>query len=160
MSENKPESFIQSPRQLIIVVALAIIVPIIVIVLLVNYVTSDPRTGAGSLAMSDEAVEQRIRPVAGFELAAATAPAGAAAGAGDGKALYDAACAACHTTGAANAPKFGDKAAWAPRIATGIDAMLDSVVKGKSAMPPRGGRADAKDADLRAAIEYIVGAAR
>jgi cytochrome c5 len=55
----------------------------------------------------------------------------------------------------AGAPKAGDKAAWAPRIATGIDAMTASVIKGKGAMPPRGGAGNASDADIKAAVEYL-----
>ncbi len=65
------------------------------------------------------------------------------------------ACAACHIAGVAGAPKLGDKAAWAPRLAAGIDGMTASVIKGKGAMPPKGG-SSASDADLRAAVEYMV----
>ncbi len=77
-----------------------------------------------------------------------------------GKALYDTACQVCHAAGVANAPKFGDKAAWAPRIATGIDALTQSVIKGKGAMPPKGTAMAASDADLKAAVAYMVGAAK
>ena len=56
----------------------------------------------------------------------------------DGQKIYQTSCQACHATGAANAPKLGDKEAWAPRIATGIDALLASAIKGKNAMPPKG----------------------
>jgi cytochrome c5 len=80
--------------------------------------------------------------------------------AADGKAVYDKTCVVCHASGVANAPKFGDKSAWAPRIATGKDALLASVVGGKGAMPPRAGAADLKDDDLKAAIEYMTGAAK
>jgi cytochrome c5 len=66
---------------------------------------------------------------------------------------------ACHVAGVAGAPKLGDKAAWAPRIATGIDAMTASVVKGKGAMPPKGG-SSASEAELRAAVEYMTAAAQ
>ncbi len=91
--------------------------------------------------------------------AAATAAPVAAAGGGAGEALYKQACQLCHAAGVANAPKFGDKAAWAPRIATGIDALTQSAIKGKGAMPPKGGSA-ASDADIHAAVEYMVNAAR
>ena len=82
------------------------------------------------------------------------------AAAADGKAVYDKTCVACHASGVANAPKLGDKAAWAPRIATGKDALLASVIKGKGAMPPKAGAADLKDDDLKAAIDYMVSAAK
>jgi cytochrome c5 len=74
----------------------------------------------------------------------------------DGQKIYQTSCQACHATGAANAPKLGDKEAWAPRIATGMDAMLASAIKGKNAMPPKGACASCSDADLKAAIEYMV----
>lgn len=160
MSDAHSESFIKTPKQLLIVVSLALLVPIAVIGLIVSYVT----TGAegDKSAMTAEAIEQRIRPVAGFELASATAPAagGQAAAAAPGKALYDTVCAGCHGAGVAGAPKLGDKAAWAPRIAAGMNTMVTTAIKGKGAMPPRGGRADASDADIKAVVEYMVGAAR
>ena len=74
----------------------------------------------------------------------------------DGKATYDTKCFACHNTGVAGAPKLGDKAAWEPRIASGMDAMLAIAVKGKGAMPPKGTCMDCSDDDLKAAIQYMV----
>jgi len=74
----------------------------------------------------------------------------------DGQKTYQAACFACHATGAAGAPKLGDKAAWKARIATGKDAMYASVIKGKGAMPPKGGRSDLSDADVKAAVDYMI----
>lgn len=89
--------------------------------------------------------------------AVAAAPAG---GKADGKSVYDKACAACHASGAADAPKFGDKAAWEPRIKTGIDSLLKSALGGKGAMPPKGGNASLSDAEVKAAIEHMVAAAK
>jgi cytochrome c5 len=91
--------------------------------------------------------------------AAAPAAAQTVAAAGNGEAVYKQACMACHVAGVAGAPKFGDKAAWAPRIAQGTPQLVQSVLKGKGAMPPRGGSA-ASDADLRAAVDYMVNAAK
>jgi cytochrome c5 len=88
-------------------------------------------------------------------------PAAAAAATSDvGEKIYKQACAACHIAGVAGAPKFGDKTAWAPRIATGMDAMVAAVISGKGIMPPKGGAAGASDADLRAATQYMVNAAQ
>lgn len=70
--------------------------------------------------------------------------------AADGKAVYDKSCAGCH---AAMAPKTGDKAAFAPLITQGVDAVAAVVIKGKGAMPPKGGAAS--DADVKAAVEYM-----
>ena len=80
--------------------------------------------------------------------------------AADGKAVYDKTCALCHASGVANAPKFGDKEAWAPRAAVGKPGLLASVIKGKGAMPPRAGAADLKDDDLQAAVDYMLSAAK
>lgn len=93
-------------------------------------------------------------------LAFGIAAPGGAAFAADGKAVYDKTCVACHATGVANAPKLGDKAAWAPRIATGRDALVAAVIKGKGAMPPKAGAAALGDDDIKAAVDYLVGAAK
>lgn len=88
--------------------------------------------------------------------AVAAAPAAAAANAAvNGKALYDKACFVCHAAGVAGAPKFGDKAAWAPYIAQGIDSMVKIAISGKGAMPPRGG-SSASDEEIHAAVQYMV----
>lgn len=72
-----------------------------------------------------------------------------------GQHLYESACIACHGTGAAGAPELGDKAAWAPYIAAGMENMVTVALHGKGSMPARGGT-EASEADLRAAVEYIV----
>ncbi|MRD48774.1 cytochrome c5 family protein [Caenimonas koreensis] len=97
--------------------------------------------------------------VAAAAPAAAAAPVVAAAGGGAGEALYKQACVACHGAGLAGSPKFGDKAAWAPRIAQGIPVLVTNAIKGKNAMPPKGG-STASDADIKAAVEYMVSAAK
>ena len=91
---------------------------------------------------------------------AAAAEKTAAAGAGDGKAIYEKVCAVCHVAGVAGAPKFADKAAWSPRLAQGIEALHAAVIKGKGAMPPKGGAPQLSEADLRAAVDYMVGAVK
>ncbi len=75
--------------------------------------------------------------------------------AADGEATYNTKCIVCHGSGVAGAPKFGDKAAWAPRIATGMDALLSSAINGKNAMPPKGTCMECSEEDLKAAIEYM-----
>ena len=97
-------------------------------------------------------------PVAAVAAAPAASIKVAAAG-GAGEALYKQVCIACHAQSVAGSPKFGDKAAWAPRIKTGLDMLTTSVIKGKGAMPPKGGSA-ASDADIRSAVEYMVNAAK
>ncbi len=101
----------------------------------------------------EEAVNARIAPVARVVLAPAAPK--VAAGNRSGEELYKAVCSACHEAGVAGAPKTGDAAAWAPRIKTGLDALLATAIKGLNAMPPRGGAADATDDELRRAIVFM-----
>ena len=74
----------------------------------------------------------------------------------DGAETYNKACMACHATGVAESPKLGDKAAWAPRIAQGMDVLYTSVLKGKGAMPPKGGQMQLSDDVVKAAVDYMV----
>ena len=126
----------------------------------------------GNASLSDDEVARAVAFMANqagakFKEPAAKAPAqkpqavaAAAAGAADGKKVFDSTCTACHATGVAGAPKLGDKAAWAPRIKQGMDTLVQSALKGKGAMPPKGGNASLSDADLRAAIDFMVSQAK
>lgn len=100
----------------------------------------------------DEAANKRIAAIARVELAAESA--GATAGDRSGEQIYKAICAACHDAGVANAPKLGDKGAWAPRLVLGLDGLLKSATAGKNAMPPKGG-SDANDTELARTIVYM-----
>jgi cytochrome c5 len=90
------------------------------------------------------------------EPAAVTADAGAAAEPKSGEEIYNGTCVSCHATGAAGAPKVGDAAAWAPRIAQGKDKLLANATNGLNAMPPKGLCMACSEADLQAAIDYMV----
>ncbi len=131
-------------------------------------------------SMSDANVAARIAPVAKVVVdpnappPAPAAPAPAAAptpaappasaqtadAAGAGKAVYEKVCSVCHAAGVAGAPKFGDKAAWAPRLKAGKDALHASALKGKGAMPPTGGNPAISDAEVAAAVDYMAAAAK
>jgi cytochrome c5 len=103
-----------------------------------------------------------VAAAAATAVAAATpaaAPAPAAASGDAGKKLYESICTSCHTAGVAGAPKLGDKAAWAPRIATGMDTLYASAIKGKGAMPAKGGSGASDDA-IKAAVQYMVAASK
>lgn len=101
--------------------------------------------------VDEEAVNQRIMPVAQVSIAAAAGGAGVER---TGEQLYQAACVACHATGAAGAPKLGDNAAWGPRLKLGLSGLLKSAIMGKNAMPPKGG-SDATETELAHAIVYM-----
>ena len=148
MNEHEEHSsFIKTPQQLIVVVLLAFLVPVIGILLLVTFVLNRP--SADPAALAPEAVAARLQPVGRVEFGAAS---GAGAGPRSGEEIVKSACLACHQAGVANAPKIGDKAAWAPRLKTGLNGMLAVAAKGKGAMPPRGGVADLSDYELSLAI--------
>ena len=118
-----------------------------------------PAAGSAAPAVAAAAPALTTPVVASTSVAAPPANIVATAGSGAGEALYKQVCVACHAAGVAGAPKFGDKIAWAPRIQTGLDMLTASVIKGKGAMPPRGGSA-ASDADIHSAVEYMVSAAK
>ena len=185
MSENnvhEHSSPIKTPKQLIIVVVLAFAIPIALIAMLASLVTGGADLSSkDNPALSKEAVAKRIKPVGEVEVdasqpkpaapappaAVATAPAaippaaapaaGKSAASGKGKSVYDSVCHVCHTPGIAGAPKTGDKAAWAPRLKTGMEALYASSIKGKNAMPPKGGNLALSDADVKAAVDFMVG---
>lgn len=129
------------------------IVAIVLIVLI--WPLSQLGKGGSKADLSDEA-DVRIQPVAKVEMQkAAAAPSDGKPR--DGATIYNAVCMACHASGVAGAPKTGDKAAWAPRIAQGAATLLKHATEGKGAMPPKGGAADLSDAELKAAVDHLVG---
>jgi cytochrome c5 len=106
-------------------------------------------------------------PTPAADSAASAAPAATAGGTGDvalGKSVFDKTCTACHTAGVAGAPKLGDKAEWGPRIAQGTDVLHKHAIEGftgsKGAMPPKGGNTALSDADVKAAVDYMVAQSR
>ena len=145
------EGLIKTPKQLIVTVVLAFLIPIILIIMLANLVTSGNKVGAGSDTLTPAAIEARIKPVASFDLVDANAPKVFKTG----QQVFDSTCTACHTAGAAGAPKVGDHAAWAPFIKTGYDAMIKNAIHGIGAMPPKGGNPSLSDYEVARAIAYM-----
>jgi cytochrome c5 len=144
------EGFIKTPKQLVAVVVLAFVVPVIVIILLASFVARDTRPAAGSNLMSAEAIATRLQAVGRVEVKDVS-DAGVPR---TGEQVFAAVCTACHTAGVAGAPKFGDEAAWAPRIKTGYEALLTSALKGKNAMPAQGG-GETSDYEIGLAVVYM-----
>jgi cytochrome c5 len=162
------QSFIKTPEQLAAVVFLAFAVPIVIIVILTQFVTGPSSDAAKS--MNEDAVARRIKPVGEVVFgdaqpaAAAPAPAAPVVAAAptkvDGKAVYGQVCAVCHSAGIAGAPKTGDKAAWAPRIAQGKDTLYTHAIGGIRAMPAKGGNAALADAEVKAAVDVMISQAK
>jgi cytochrome c5 len=148
------EGPIKTPKQLALAVFASFVVPVVVIVLLANYISFGAKPSAGSDGLGEEAVAQRLQRVGSLEIRDASAPRAVRTG----EEVYKAVCTACHAGGAAGAPKTGDADAWAPRIKTGYDALLTSVIKGKGAMPPQGG-GEYSDYELGRAVVYLTGTA-
>jgi len=126
--------------------------PLFIAFFAIAIVTYSGMFGARKANADEEAVAARILPVARVELAAAGA--GGAKGAKSGEEVVNGACGACHTAGVAGAPKIGDKAGWAPRLAQGLDALVKSATAGKNAMPPKGG-ADVTPLELARAVVFM-----
>jgi len=153
MSEQHEQAHtgpIQTPRQLMWAAIAAFVVPVFIIIGLVYFVTSDKKPAAGATNL-DKAVAERVQKVGTVEVKSGNRELKS------GEAVFKAQCAACHETGAAGAPKFGDKAAWAARIKTGFDALVNSALKGKGAMAPQGG-GDHSDVEIARAVAYLANA--
>lgn len=152
-SHDDHASGIKTPKQLIAAVVAGFIVPIIGIVLLVQYVATNNKVGSGSNAQTTEAIAARLQPVAdrGFALIDVNAPKVLQAG----RAVYAAVCIGCHAAGVAGAPKVGDVGAWAARIAQGYDTLVTHAVNGIRGMPAKGGNPDLDDAEVARAVVFM-----
>ena len=144
------EGPIKTPKQLVWAIVAAFVVPIIAIIVLVNYVVADKMPAAGSTALTPEAVAQRLQPVGRVEIKDASDVATLKTG----EQVYAAQCVACHGSGAAGAPKLGDAAAWGPRVKLTYEALLTSALKGKGAMAAQGG-GDFSDVEIGRAVVYM-----
>ena len=172
------------PGQVALGVLLAAVATVVGIILLAQFAIGSygTRSLKDDPLMRPERVAERIAPVAKLAIdpnapvvpvssaapATATvavpppaAPQKSAAAAGNdlGKKTFDSVCTACHTAGVAGAPKFGDKAAWAPRIAQGKNTLYNAALHGLRAMPAKGGNPSLSDEQVKAAVDYMVAVA-
>ena len=158
---------------------IAALVALTVVIFIVAQIVGG-KTSKVEATADSKAVAERIKPVG--EVTVGTAepakavevssnpvmeaiiPSAQAATADKGKTVYESTCIACHGAGVAGAPKFGDKAAWAPRIAQGMETLHNHAIhgfQGKSGMmPPKGGNMSLPDADVKAAVDYMVAHAK
>ena len=148
--EEDPTGPVKNPKQLLLAVFFSFVVPVFAIIGLVYFVTSDKKPAAGAVNM-EKSVAARIQKIGAVEIRDANRQLKA------GEEVFKAQCTACHTSGAAGAPKVGDTAAWAPRLKTGYDALLNSALKGKGAMGAQGG-GDLESLEIGRAVVYMANA--
>jgi cytochrome c5 len=138
---------VKTPKQMLLLSVASFVIPVFIIIGLVFYVTSFNKEAPGA-GDADRALAQRIQKVGMVEVRDANRPLKS------GEEVYRAQCTACHASGAAGAPKFGDVAAWAPRIKQGFETLVNSALKGKGAMGAQGG-GDFNDTEIARAVAFI-----
>jgi cytochrome c5 len=141
---------IKTPKQLLLAVLYSFVLPVFIIIGLVAYVVSGNKPQAGA-SNEPEAIAARIQKVGSVEIKDANRAARS------GEEVFKAQCSACHASGAAGAPKFGDASAWGPRISKGFDALWNSALKGKGNMGPQGG-GDFEDFEIGRGVVYMANA--
>ena len=141
---------VKNPKQMLMAVLASFVIPIFVIIGLVYYVTSANKPAAGASDM-EKSITERIQKVGSIEIRDANREMKT------GEEVYKAQCSACHAIGAAGSPKFGDAAAWGPRIKTGFAALWNSALKGKNAMGAQGG-GDFSDIEVGRAAAFMANA--
>lgn len=161
MSQNEHDAGdkiqFDTPKQVITLLALTALVPIVIIVLVTQFITNMRSVDKSSAAMAPEAVAKRLKPAG--DVAFSDSGGSAVPGLKSGEEIYKKTCSACHASGAAGAPKFGDKINWAARIKEGQKRLVATAIKGEGAMPPRGGSADLSDLEVERAVVYMVNSA-
>lgn len=136
-----------------------LVVIALVFFFLADRVTDELGPNQGQDVRQQAKIEENLKPVGEVNIGSApvvSAAPVAAAGPRSGEDVFNAHCDACHGTGVAGAPKFGDSAAWAPRAKQGIDTLLNHAIHGLKAMPPKGTCAECSDEELKRAVEYML----
>jgi len=142
---------IKNAKQMVWASIASFVVPVFIIIGLVYYVTSANKEAPGA-SDPERALAERIQKVGMVEVRDANRPLKA------GEEVYKAQCVACHSAGAAGAPKFGDAGAWGPRLKQGLDTLVNSALKGKGAMGAQGG-GDFNDTEIARAVVYMANSA-
>jgi len=152
---------------IILVISVALMLFMFVLVAHHRDMPDRVRLDRGALLSNGSSAAERIKPVAQVNIASAETPRAPVKNAAvapprsrDGQQVYQAACVACHDAGIAGAPKLGDKSQWAKHIAKGLDTLYASAVNGvqgsAGVMPPKGGNPALSNAEVRAAVDYMV----
>ncbi|MFN0318063.1 MAG: c-type cytochrome [Burkholderiales bacterium] len=155
---------IKTPQQLVAIAVLSFVVPVLLIVGIVQLVLGGMKVDPKNPMFSEEATAKRLQPVGQLSVGQSAAPsppapapvAAAKAEPASGDKVYQASCAMCHDAGVAGAPKFGDKGTWKARIAQGQGTLHEHALKGIRMMPAKGGNTALADAEVKAAVDYMV----
>ena len=148
--QQQPSHPGKSPQQVLVTGFFALLIPLLAVAALANSFFGGPAYEKDN-ATSAKAKAVRLQKVGMVELRDANRPLST------GEQVFKAQCSACHATGAAGSPKFGDAAAWGPRIATGFEALVHSALKGKGAMAPQGG-GNFNDTEVARGVAYMANA--
>jgi cytochrome c5 len=149
--DNDHTGPVKNPKQLLLTVFFSFVLPIFIIIGMVYYVTLANMPAAGAMNV-EQAVAARIQKIGTIAIREANRQLKT------GEEVFKVQCTNCHSAGLVGAPKFGDAVAWAPRIKTGYEALLNSAVKGKNAMSPQGG-GDFETLEIGRAVVYMANAA-
>lgn len=107
-------------------------------------------------SVREQLIQENIKPVGDVYLTGQAPQMASAGGAKTAESIYNGHCVVCHAAGVAGAPKFGNKADWAPRVAKGMETLLDHALHGYNAMPPKGTCMDCSDDEIKASIQYML----
>ncbi|WP_413438197.1 c-type cytochrome [Sulfuriferula sp. GW1] len=157
MSDDHVKMTKTTPQQFFVALWAGMFAPIIAIALILGLIAKIQGSHGekDSLEYNTKATLERIQPVGQLNIVDASAPRVEK----EGKQVFDEVCTACHTPGALGAPKFGNKADWAPRIKQGYDTLIKHAEQGIRQMPPRGGNPDLSDIEIARAVAYMADAA-
>lgn len=157
MADSNAKMTQATPKEVIISVVAGLFAPLVAIVLIVMLVIriQGDHKPDGSGEAAQKATLERIKPVGQLAAVDANAPKVEKSG----QAVYEATCAACHSSGALGAPKFQDKGDWGPRLGQGFETLVKNAVNGVRQMPPRGGNADLSDVEVARAVAYLANSA-
>lgn len=158
-TEGTSNSTVKKPGTLLLTVAVSFIVPIVLIILIVKLTDLTSPVSGNKTNLTPDAIAERIAPIAKLAIAEASQDTDGPVQAKTGEEVYNATCAACHSSGVADAPKFGDSGDWAPYIETGYEAMFKVALEGKGAMPARGGNTNLSDLEVERAMVYMANSA-
>ena len=157
MADSNVKMTPTKPREVIVSVVAGLLAPLLAIFLIIQLVLgiqADQKNDTSSEAAQKAALE-RIKPFAELAALDASAPVVEKSG----QEVYEAACMACHGSGALGAPRFENKGDWNARIGQGYDTLVKNAIEGIRQMPPRGGNADLTDAEVARAVTYMANAA-